>query len=110
MTAQSPAAGNPEYAVSIEKIRARAKKLCTAVVAAALCAALLWASMGTADYIRVMNLRTRPLLCVTAEQNGSSAYFRGLGYSFDAEGMFYKGMTKVDSATFYIFGIEVSKL
>lgn len=110
MNAQSPAAGNPEYAVSIEKIRARAKKLCTAVVAAALCAVLLWASMGTADYVRVMNLRTRPLFCISTERDGSSAYFRGLGYSFEASGQFYKGTTKVDSATFFILGIEVERV
>ncbi len=110
MNARSPAAGNPEYAASIEKIRVRAKRFCTAVAAAALCAVLLWASVGTADYVRVMNLRTRPLFCISAERDGSSAYFRGLGYSFEASGQFYKGITKVDSATFFILGIKVSKL
>lgn len=110
MTAQSPAAGFCEYAASIEQIRSRAKKLCTAVVAAALCAALIWASMGAADYFRVMELRTRPLFCVTAEQSENEAYFRGMGYSFDVKGHFYKGETKVSSAAFCIFGIEVERM
>lgn len=110
MNARSSAAGNPEYAASIEKIRVRAKRLCTAVVTAALCAVFLWISMGTADYVRVMNLRTCPLFCISAERDADSAYFRGLGYSFETSGQFYKGITKVDSATFFILGIEAGRV
>ena len=65
MIAERPAAGSTEYAASIEQIRRRTKKLFTAFAAAALCMALLWFSLGAADYVRVMNLHTRPPLSMT---------------------------------------------
>lgn len=110
--AQSPAAGqNPEYAASIERLRRRAKKLCLAVVAAALCATLIWLSMGAADCFRVMKLRQRPLFCAASELCESGGYFRGFGYSFDIQGSFEKGSVnraKVEHATLYILGIEAA--
>ena len=84
MNAQSPAAGqNYEYAVSIEKIQSRTKKLCLAVVSAALCTLMFWLSMGTADYVRVMKFHERPLFCVASDLNEQGGCFYGFGYSFD---------------------------
>lgn len=107
MTAERPAAGSTEYAASIEQIRRRTKKLFTAFAAAALCIALLWFSLGAADYVRVMNLHTRPLFCAAVEHDESGAYFRGMGYSFRTENALGGG--EMISAEFYILGIEIKK-
>ena len=110
MNDQSPAAGqNYEYAVSIEKIQSRTKKLCLAVVSAALCTLMFWLSMGTADYVRVMKLHERPLFCVASDLNEQGGCFYGFGYSFVIEGDFADGAAesgKIKGATMYIFGMK----
>ena len=78
---------------------------------------ILWISVFTIDYYRVMHLYEKPIFTVlskdTALKDGGSGKYCGLGYQYDIEGHFIsekeeiKGVT---NATLFVFGNKINKM